>query len=72
MAEIHRFEKKIHPLGWTDRELGYMASRMEKRPDGKIRNMMTLFRLMGYDAKVVSPSFKDRVYALLDGKGAEG
>jgi hypothetical protein len=52
--------KTEHELDWSDKELAYMAKRMQ-RSDGTISNLATLYRLMGYEGERPSEAFKKRV-----------
>lgn len=54
------FEKQEHPLGWTDeRELAWMVR--QNTINGKVVNVSSIYRNMGYRGKVVPQSFKERI-----------
>jgi hypothetical protein len=48
-----------HPLEWSERELAWMVR--QNTINGKVVNVSSIYRNMGYRGKVVPQSFKERI-----------
>jgi hypothetical protein len=59
--------KKPHPLNWTDTELVWMIKANTDKATGKLMNVASIYRNMGYSLSPRQPvplSFKQRIEAL--------
>jgi hypothetical protein len=62
--------RKKHPLGWTDTELAFMVAANTDKKSGKVMNLSSIYRNMGYSLAPGQPvpiGFKQRVEALMKG-----